>query len=71
MTNTAIDLSKLTREEKFTLVGDLWDDLASTGEIPLLPWQAQLISERLEEQRATPGVGSTWEEVIAHINGCG
>jgi putative addiction module component (TIGR02574 family) len=61
-------LAQLSPEEKLQLVGELWDQIATTGfDFPLTAeQQAQLRAER-EAIRRTPREGSTWSEVRSRI----
>ncbi len=44
------EIRKLPVSEKLILVEDLWDDIARSGEVPLLrDWQKQALGERLDE----------------------
>ena len=50
--------------EKLQLVEDLWDDLASRPEdVPVHPWQAQLLDERRARLKQSPETSLSWEEM--------
>jgi putative addiction module component (TIGR02574 family) len=61
-------IANLTPAEKLQLVGELWDQLASSSlELALTPaQQAQLHAER-EAIRRNPREGSPWADVKARI----
>ena len=63
-------IASLTPAEKLQLVGELWDQLASSGlELTLTPaQQAELRAER-EAIRRNPREGSSWTEVRSRILG--
>ena len=67
-------IDELTLEEKRMLVQELqaeFDDVddQDTGftKYPILPWQEELLEERIRAADANPEAGSTWEEVEARI----
>lgn len=66
MGKPAIDLSKLTADEKFELIDDLWrsltpDDLALSSEL-----RAEL-DPRLDRLDSAGPVGVAWEDVRAEM----
>ena len=57
-------LFDLSPSEKFQLVEDLWDDLATTPDaIPVHQWQKDELARRRAGLQAHPTPLSTWPEV--------
>lgn len=70
--NTALasEISRLTPAEKLQLVGELWDDLASSEDRLLIPaWHEKLLAEDQASYQANPTQGSSWPEVKDRILG--
>jgi putative addiction module component (TIGR02574 family) len=58
----------LSPSEKFQLVEDLWDDLASTPDaIPVHAWQKEELDRRKANLLNNPASGLTWEEVQRRV----
>ena len=54
--------------EKLQLVEDLWDDLASRPEdVPVHPWQAELLDERRARLEQSPETSLSWEDMRAKL----
>ncbi|MBN1610939.1 MAG: addiction module protein [Polyangiaceae bacterium] len=66
MARPALDLSRLTPDEKLDLIGELWDSLDDT-DITLSPEQQQELSSRLGRLDREGVSGSPWHEVEARI----
>lgn len=55
---------ELSVEEKVDYVQSLWDRIAAKPEtVPVPGWHLDVIAERLDESRAQPGAGRSWDEV--------
>jgi putative addiction module component (TIGR02574 family) len=62
------ELKTLTPEEKLVLVGELWEELASTPEsLPVRPDHLAILKDRVEQLRQNPESTVAWEEVKARI----
>lgn len=62
------ELQKLSPEEKFILVGELWDELAASPEaFPPREDHIKLLQERLEHHRKHPEDVIPWQEVKNRI----
>jgi len=66
MGKPALDVSKLTADEKFDLIDDLWRSL-SPDEIALTPALRAELDRRLERLDRDGPVGVDWEEVHAEM----
>jgi putative addiction module component (TIGR02574 family) len=66
----SMGIDRLSVAERILLVEDIWDSIAAeTAEIPLTEDQRRDLERRLENHRANPRAGSTWEEVRARLRG--
>ena len=64
------ELKRLSPEEKLTLVGELWDELAARpNAFPPREDHIALLKERLEHYRRNPADVVAWEDVKARILG--
>lgn len=68
MGKPAIDVSKLTTDEKFDLIDDLWRSL-SANELTMTPALRAELDRRLERLDREGPVGVAWEEVDAELVG--
>ena len=66
MSKPAIDLSKLTAGEKYSLIEDLWGTLASEDDGPSADLRAERGS-RLERLERTGLMGVAWDDVRAEM----
>ncbi len=58
----------LSPAEKFQLVQDLWDDLASNPEaVPVHDWQKEELARRKANLQSNPASGLSWEEVKRRV----
>ena len=62
----AVDLSKLTQDEKLELIGELWDSLDDAA-VALTSEQRREIDRRVANLDANGPSGSSWEEVEARV----
>ena len=68
MTSPRTSIFDLTRSEKFQLVEDLWDDLASSPEaVPVHDWQKQELARRKANLNAHPAPVTTWEDIKQRV----
>jgi putative addiction module component (TIGR02574 family) len=66
----SLGLDRLSREELFQLVQDIWDELGTAEDVrPLTPTEESLIDERLAAAEANSKAGSSWDEVKARLLG--
>ncbi len=68
MGKPAVDVSKLTTDEKFDLIDDLWRSL-SANELTMTPALRAELDRRLERLDREGPVGVAWEEVDAELSG--
>ena len=62
MAKPALDLSKLTAEEKFELIDDLWESLAG-DDVALTPEIDAELDRRLDRLERDGPTGVPWEDV--------
>ena len=63
-------LKMLSPEEKLILVGELWEELATTPEaFPVREDHVRILQDRLEHYRLHPQDVTAWEDVKARILG--
>ena len=71
MTKPALDLGKLTRDERLELLEELWDSLSSEGEpLPLTEEQEAELDRRLDALDREGAVGVSAEELRERIRSC-
>ena len=64
----ALDLEKLTRDEKLELIEKLWDSLeANADDLPIPDWHRRLLDQRLDELDREGPTGVPWEQVLQEI----
>jgi putative addiction module component (TIGR02574 family) len=66
MGKPALDLSKLTADEKLDLIDDLWRSL-STDDLPLSSELQAELDRRLERFESEGSAGIPWEDVLAEM----
>jgi putative addiction module component (TIGR02574 family) len=67
MGTPALDVSRLSREEQFDLLDQLWEALGRDPDaLPLSDAQKAELDRRLDDLEAEGPVGLTWDEVVAH-----
>jgi putative addiction module component (TIGR02574 family) len=66
MNKLALDLSKLTAEEKLELIDDLWRSI-SPDELPLDPALGAELDRRLARFEREGAAGIDWEDVLAEM----
>ncbi|MFO0609364.1 MAG: addiction module protein [Polyangiales bacterium] len=67
MGKPAVDVSKLTTDEKLALIDDLWRSL-SANELPMTPALRAELDRRLERLDRDGSAVVTWEEVDAELS---
>jgi len=66
MGKVALDLKRLSRDEQFDLLDQLWESLGRDPEaFPLTDSQKEELDRRLDELEAEGPTGLTWDEVVA------
>ncbi len=68
MGKPAVDVSKLTTDEKFDLIDLLWRSL-SANELAMTPALRAELDRRLERLDREGPAGVAWEEVDAELSG--
>lgn len=67
MGKPALDLSRLSRDEQFDLLDQLWESLGRDPQaLPLNDAQKAELDRRLDALETEGPVGLTWDEVVAH-----
>ncbi len=66
MGKPALDVSRLTADEKFELIDDLWRSL-SPNDFTLTPALRAELDRRLDRLDREGPVGVTWEDVYAEM----
>ena len=68
MPHPALDLDKLSRDEKLQLIEEIWDSLgADANDLPLPDWQRRELDRRLDELDREGPTGIPWERVLQEI----
>ena len=66
MGKVALDLKRLSRDEQFDLLDQLWESLGRDPEaFPLTDSQKEELDRRLDELEAEGPTGLTWDEAVA------
>ncbi len=63
----ALDIDRLTVEEKLELIGRLWDSIPDTELPPMTESQLRELNRRIADADANPHLGRPWEEVKARL----
>lgn len=64
----AIDIERLTRDERLELLDQLWESLDRDPDaLPLSDDQKRDLDARLDELESDGGRGVTWEEALEQI----
>ena len=61
----ALDIDRLTVEQKLDLIGQLWDSIPEADLPPLTEAQMRELERRIADADANPHLGRPWEEVKA------
>ncbi|HJQ99131.1 MAG TPA: addiction module protein [Candidatus Polarisedimenticolaceae bacterium] len=68
MPHPALDLDKLTRDEKLQLIEEIWDSLdADANDLPLSDGQRRDLDRRLDEIDREGPTGIPWEQVMQEL----
>ena len=65
----ALDIDRLTVEQKLDLIGRLWDSIPEADLPPLTEVQMRELDRRIDDADANPHLGRPWEEVKARLLG--
>ena len=70
MSLPALDFEKMTADERFRLLEQLWESIDKSPEsFPLTDSERALLDERLDEMEREGPTGVPWEEVLLRIRG--
>ncbi len=64
----SLGLDRLTRDERISLVHDLWDSIAAEGSPTLSDAQLRELERRADEDDANPDDFIPWEQVKAETH---
>jgi putative addiction module component (TIGR02574 family) len=68
MSMPAIDVDRLSTDERLDLIGRLWDSIgAAASVLPLPPAQREELDARLEDLEREGPTGTPWDEAIRRI----
>lgn len=68
MSDHAVDIHKLSADERLRLIEELWDSLCATPEaVPLTEAQRAELDRRLDDLEREGPVGIPWEDVARRI----
>jgi putative addiction module component (TIGR02574 family) len=68
MAKSALDISRLSREEQLDLLDRLWENLGRDPKaFPLTEFQQQELDRRLDELEVEGPTGLSWDEVVAQV----
>jgi putative addiction module component (TIGR02574 family) len=63
-TANKIDIQELSQSERILLAEELWDSIAENQDtIEVTASQKRILKERLAAYQASPGEGSSWDDV--------
>jgi len=65
-TITHDEISRLSPEERLTLIGELWDSL-DPADVPVTPTQRAELRRRLDSFEQDRSGGITWEQLRAQL----
>ena len=64
----AIDVDRLSTDERLDLIGRLWDSIGSAASLlPLTPAQREELDGRLDDLEREGPTGTTWDEAVRRI----
>ena len=68
MAMPAIDVDRLTTDERLDLIGRLWDSIgAAASLLPLTPAQREELDGRLDDLEREGPTGTAWDEAVRRI----
>lgn len=64
----AIDVDRLSTDERLDLIGQLWDSLgAAASSFPLPPAQREELDQRLDDLEREGPTGVAWDDAVRRI----
>ena len=66
LTITHDEITRLSPEERLTLIGELWDSL-DAADVPVTPTQRAELRRRLDSFEQDRSGGITWEQLRAQL----
>jgi putative addiction module component (TIGR02574 family) len=66
VTITRDEITRLSPEERLTLIGELWDSL-DPADVPVTPTQRAELQRRLDRFEQDRSGGITWEQLRAQL----
>ena len=66
MSQSTIDVEKLTPEDRLRLLERLWDSL-DDSDVPITATQKQELNRRLDELESEGPLGIPWDEVLSRL----
>jgi putative addiction module component (TIGR02574 family) len=66
LTITHDEITRLSPEERLTLIGELWDSL-DPADVPVTPAQRAELGRRLDSFEQDRSGGITWEQLRAQL----
>jgi len=66
VTITRDEITRLSPEERLTLIGELWDSL-DPADVPVTPTQRVELQRRLDRFEQDRSGGITWEQLRAQL----
>ena len=66
LTITHDEITRLSPEERLTLIGELWDSL-DPADVPVTPAQRAELGHRLDSFEQDRSGGITWEQLRAQL----
>ena len=68
MAMPAIDVDRLSTDERLDLIGRLWDSIgAAASLLPLTPAQREELDGRLDDLEREGPTGTAWDEAVRRI----
>jgi putative addiction module component (TIGR02574 family) len=61
-------IDRLSPQERFELIGLIWDSLPDDAPFTPPEWHLRLLEERVAAADAEPGAVEPWEEVLARLS---
>jgi putative addiction module component (TIGR02574 family) len=66
----ALDIDRLTVEQKLDLIGLLWDSILNNGGgLPFPDWHLRELKKRIADANANPGTMIPWKELRVELRG--
>ena len=63
----ALGIDRLDVEDRIRLIDEIWDSINELDTDAIPDGHKEILDARLKSMEATPGVGSSWEEVKARL----